>query len=115
MYDIYSNTPEVLWLAKSISDLMKPFESLGLRLSDLWVRPEEAVRLRRCNEFDESRCESVIAHLSTPESRFIGTFLGMQVFETEVLPLNHIALLPRGFRAELIGSEAGIPLGIPLV
>jgi len=113
MFDVYSNSPELLWLVGRISDLMKPFENLDLRLAALWVRPEEADKLRRCNEFDVARCKQVIAHLSCAESQFIGNLLGMNVYETKLLPPNHIALLPDGFDAKLIGGEAGIPLGHP--
>ena len=101
-------------LPDAIAEAFTWIETRNMRVGRIWLNPEQGRELRSYEGFDVAASSKVIEHLrELTGATLIGFLWGVQVFESDVVVSDHIAITPDGMDVRLIDSSACMPLIYP--
>ncbi len=95
-------TPVSQIITDSIKNAMGRFENLDLRVQKIWLNPAQLKELAGQDDFDPNG----LRQLEEAMPGYKGGIYGAMVFESDLVPPMHIAVLPDGFDGGLIDSVA---------
>ena len=97
--------------ADIIERLRKVFLRVGemdQAVGDVWLHPKQIQELHASRDPGWDRIHSgfvMTMNLETRGGLYIGMLWGAQVYQSEVVPEDHCAVVPRGFEAKLVSPE----------
>jgi hypothetical protein len=97
-------------LVSAIVARFKWMEEMDLRVGAAWMHPTDIATLSKDSAVFDRMAQQISQQIK-PDLR--GHFFGVLVFESSVVPEEHIVLLPAGFdlmNVKLLGPEASIRL-----
>lgn len=92
---------------KAIVDRMGILETWDLRIGDIYLHPACVDLVKNAPDFD--RTADLFVRQAFPGLE--GYLFGMRVFSSDIVPEEHIAMIPDGIEGRLVSSAACIPLG----
>ena len=96
-----------------IAKAYRKYETMDLRVGTVWLHPDHIPTLKASVDVFDSVCSGLVrAALSDRGGVYEGLLFGAYVFSSEEVPRSHIGIVPDGFKAELVGGEGCIPLGL---
>lgn len=97
-------------IVTKIRETLDCYEALGLKIASIWLNSSQVRELYHYLEvFDASVSSMLIQHLAEQGKFLVGVIFGVRVFSSNVIPVEHIAVLPEGFEGRLISHEAATP------
>ncbi len=87
-------------------------EERDMRVGELWLHPKQVVELIESKDPGWDRIAQRAVRDGFLESKgalHVGLLWGARVFETEKVVEDHVAALPDGWEAKLIGSAGCMP------
>jgi hypothetical protein len=85
-------------------------EREDLRVGDLWLNPQQVVELGDVPGWYATSSRAVReATLESKGAEVAGFLWGARVFESSLVPVNHIAAVPADLDARLVGGAACRP------
>jgi hypothetical protein len=98
-------------LLEAIAEAFTWMESRNLRVGRIWLNPVEINTLYRCEELDKISSARVVELLRKEVgAKIVGLLWNVQVFESDIVPVEHIAMTPEGFLGSLLDPIACMPL-----
>jgi hypothetical protein len=93
-------------LLHQIGESFKWVESMDLRVGDLYLNPNDVRLIGKDLNLDRIASWQVKAAFPG----LVGVLFGVRVFESDIVPEEHIALIPDGIEGKLVDSAACIAL-----
>jgi hypothetical protein len=93
-------------LLHQIGESFKWVEGMDLRVGDLYLNPNDVRLIGRHSAFDRIASWQVLSAFPG----LVGHLYGVRVFESSIVPEEHIALIPDGIEGKLVDSAACIAL-----
>jgi hypothetical protein len=87
-------------------------EQLGMRVGDVWLHPKQAKELLvgHADVFDREVDPQILRHyIELKGATLLGYIFGARVFESEIVPENHVGAIPDDWDARLVGSAGCMP------
>ena len=94
-------------LLRQVVKSFEHIEKMGLRVGDMYLHLND-VRLLETDSTHLDRVEDSRTKSAMPG--IVGYLYGARVFESELVPEEHIALIPDGIEGRLVDSAACVPL-----
>jgi hypothetical protein len=93
-----------------LRDAFNRLEQWDMRVGDVWLHPSQVEELRKHVEFD--RISSFRVERAFVESKgalYKGMLFGARVFESEIVPVNHVGLVSDGWESKLTDRAGCMP------
>jgi hypothetical protein len=95
-----------------LHEAFKGIERLDLRVGDVWLNPKQVVELEEARDPGYDRIDLAAVRNAFKETKgaiHTGLLWGARVFASDIVPENHVGLIPSDWDAKPIGPAGCMP------